>query len=79
MEWGEVRDNWRHFRSKVKAQWSQLTEEDLDYVDGCYDRLTEKLSERCGLHEKEGAGKAVDDWLQTMGHARLHDFGSTGG
>jgi uncharacterized protein YjbJ (UPF0337 family) len=79
MDWHQVAGEWQHFREKVRDQWHYLTDEDLDYIDGSYDRLTERLCDKCGLKEEGAAKQAVDDWLSAMGHARMRDPGGTGG
>ncbi len=66
-----IRDNWRLLRDKAREQWHSLTGEDLDYIDGSYDRLTERLCDRCGLKEEGAAKKAIEDWLAAVGHGRL--------
>ncbi len=39
---------WRQLRGKIKEQWGNLTDDDLDRVNGQYDQLVGILQERCG-------------------------------
>ena len=39
---------WKQFRGEVKQFWGQLTDDDLDIIDGQRDVLIGKLQERYG-------------------------------
>ena len=62
MDWNRVEGNWKQFTGKVKAQWGQLTDDDLIVINGRRDQLEGKLQERYG-YDKEQVRKNVDDWL----------------
>ena len=34
MDWNRVEGNWKKFRGKVKEQWGNLTDDDLDVING---------------------------------------------
>jgi uncharacterized protein YjbJ (UPF0337 family) len=40
--------NWNQFKGKVKQQWGQLTNDDLDVIEGSRDELIGKIQERYG-------------------------------
>lgn len=43
MNWDQIKGNWQQFKSKVKEKWGQLTDDELDQVDGRKDQLVGKL------------------------------------
>jgi uncharacterized protein YjbJ (UPF0337 family) len=65
MDWNRVEGNWKQLKGKVKEQWGQLTDDDLDKVAGQRDQLEGKSQERYGL-AKDMVRKDVDDWLKSQ-------------
>ena len=65
MDWDRIEGNWKQFRGKVKAQWGQLTDDDLDVIEGNRAQLEGKLQERYGK-AKDAVRKDVDTWLDRM-------------
>jgi len=63
MDWNRVEGNWKQVKGKVKEKWGQLTEDDLDTVNGRRDQLEGKIQQRYGL-AKDMVRKDVDDWLK---------------
>lgn len=61
MDWDRVEGNWKQFKGKVKEQWGQLTDDDLDEIAGRRDQLEGKIQERYGL-AKDRVRQDVDDW-----------------
>lgn len=39
MNWDTVKGNWKQFRGKVQEQWEELTDDDLDKIEGKRDQL----------------------------------------
>ncbi|MGQ0445709.1 MAG: CsbD family protein [Beijerinckiaceae bacterium] len=62
MDWNRIEGNWKQFKGKVKEQWGNLTDDDLDKIAGKRDQLEGKIQERAGI-TKDAARKAVDDWM----------------
>ncbi len=50
---------WKQMKGKVKQQWSKLTDDDLDKIEGKKDVLAGKIQERYGK-SKDEAKKEVD-------------------
>jgi uncharacterized protein YjbJ (UPF0337 family) len=48
-------------KAKCKEKWGQLTDDDLDMINGRRDQLEGKIQERYGL-VKDQVRKDVDDW-----------------
>lgn len=56
-----LEENWQQVRGEAKTKWSRLTEDDLQQVDGEYDRFVGRLQERYGM-EEEKARRQVEEW-----------------
>jgi uncharacterized protein YjbJ (UPF0337 family) len=54
-------DHWMELKSKIKAQWDKLTDDDLNGVGGKRDHLLGKIQERHGLTRTE-AETQFSDW-----------------
>jgi len=44
-----LKAQWKQLRGKVKEQWGNLTDEDLDKVDGQFDQLVGLVQEKYEL------------------------------
>jgi uncharacterized protein YjbJ (UPF0337 family) len=65
MDWNRVEGNWKQLKGKVKEQWGDLTDDDLDKIAGKRDQLEGKIQERYGI-QKDAAKKQIDDWYGTQ-------------
>jgi uncharacterized protein YjbJ (UPF0337 family) len=65
MDWNRVEGNWKQFKGKVKEQWGNLTDDDLDVIAGRRDQLEGKIQERYG-YAKDQVHKDVDSWFKTL-------------
>jgi uncharacterized protein YjbJ (UPF0337 family) len=61
MNWDIVEGDWYQTRGKVKQQWSELTNDQLDMVSGRRDELVGKIQECYGVAKYE-AERQVKDW-----------------
>ena len=61
-----LKGKWKQMRGQVKQWWGDLTDDDLDHIDGSMDKLVGRLQERYG-YAKEDAEKEVDRRLKTYG------------
>ena len=59
-----LKGKWKQMRGQVKQWWGDLTDDDLDQIDGSTDKLIGRLQERYG-YAKEEAEKEVDRRLKT--------------
>ncbi|HEY4848494.1 MAG TPA: CsbD family protein [Methylocella sp.] len=62
MDWNRIEGNWKQLKGKVKEQWGQLTDDELDLIAGRREQLEGKIQERYGI-TKDAARKDVDDWI----------------
>jgi len=60
-----LKGKWKQMRGQVKQWWGDLTDDDLDQIDGSTDKLIGRLQERYG-YAKEDAEKEVYRRLQTF-------------
>ena len=57
---------WKQLRGKVKEQWGELTDDELDKAEGRFDRLSGLLQERYGYAKDEAdrtLNEAIDRWV----------------
>lgn len=66
MDWDRIEGNWKQVRGKVREKWAQLTDDDLEQVNGRRDQLEGKIQERYGI-AKDRVRQDVDTWLNSMG------------
>lgn len=59
-----ISGNWKQFKGKVKEKWGQLTDDDMDVVEGKRDQLVGRIQERYG-YGKDQADKELKDWEDT--------------
>jgi uncharacterized protein YjbJ (UPF0337 family) len=62
MNWDRVEGNWKQFSGKVKAQWGQLTDDDIARANGKREQLEGVIQNRYGL-AKDQVKQQVDTWL----------------
>ena len=62
MDWNRIEGNWKQLKGKIKEQWGNLTDDDLDKIAGKREQLEGKIQERYSL-DKDAARKHVDDWI----------------
>ena len=66
MNWDQIKGKWMQYRGKVKEQWGNLTDDDLDRAAGSKDQLVGRIQEKYGI-AKEEAERQVDDWSRRIG------------
>lgn len=48
-----LKGKWRQIRGEAKIWWGKLTDDDMDKIDGDYDKLVGTLQERYGYSREE--------------------------
>ncbi len=54
---------WKQLRGEVKKAWGDLTDDDLDVIDGQRDKLAGKLQEKYGW-SRENADREIDKFVE---------------
>ena len=57
-----LKGKWKQMRGNVKKWWGELTDDELDKIDGDYDKLCGLIQERYG-YAQERAEKEIDRHL----------------
>ena len=53
VDWESIRSNWRHYLPFARAQWAQITERELELIDGQREVLAEHISVVYGISRDE--------------------------
>jgi uncharacterized protein YjbJ (UPF0337 family) len=53
---------WTHLRGKVREEWGELTDDELDQIAGQRDQLVGKIQEKYG-YTRDEAERQVEDFL----------------
>ncbi len=56
------RGKWEVFRNKVQEWWDELTDADLDQIDGHWDRLAILLQDRYGYSRERAEAEIQPHW-----------------
>jgi uncharacterized protein YjbJ (UPF0337 family) len=65
MNWDVIKGKWGQVKGQAKEKWGDLTDDELDQIEGNKDVLVGKLHERYGWAREE-AEQAANDWADTM-------------
>ncbi|MGH8262296.1 MAG: CsbD family protein [Steroidobacteraceae bacterium] len=65
MNWDRVEGNWKQFKGKVQQKWADLTNDDIEKIEGKRTELTGRLQERYG-YQKDQAEREIDTWLKSV-------------
>jgi uncharacterized protein YjbJ (UPF0337 family) len=49
--WNQVEGNWNQFRGLVKEKWNDLTDDEIEQMQGRQDRIVGKIQERYGENQ----------------------------
>lgn len=63
MDWDEIKGKWNQMKGDAKVKWGELTDDDLDKIEGNRDKLVGTIQERYGK-TKDEAEREVDDWAR---------------
>jgi uncharacterized protein YjbJ (UPF0337 family) len=65
MNWDRIQGNWKQFKGAAKEKWGDLTNDDLDIIEGRRDKLVGRVQEQYGI-AKDEAERQVDDWVRGL-------------
>jgi uncharacterized protein YjbJ (UPF0337 family) len=65
MTWDEIKGSWRQQKGRLKEKWGELTDDDLDRIEGKRDQLLGLLQNRYG-RTREAAEREIREFEDTM-------------
>ncbi|MBD3258761.1 CsbD family protein [candidate division GN15 bacterium] len=65
MDADRIKGNWNQIKGRMKQEWGELTDDDLNEAEGHRDYLIGKLQERYGL-AKEEAREQVKEFEKNL-------------
>ena len=63
-----LKGQWMQLKGKIREQWGELTNDEIDQVQGNAEMLVGKIQERYGRSRDE-AERELDRWLEQQGRA----------
>jgi uncharacterized protein YjbJ (UPF0337 family) len=62
----EIKGDWNITKGKLKQKWAQLTDHDLQFVEGQHDELLGRIQKRTG-ETREAVEKAIKEFTTACG------------
>jgi len=62
----ELKGDWNIISGKLKQKWAQLTDDDLQYIDGQQEELLGRIQKRTGA-TRESVEEAIRDFRAAVG------------
>lgn len=63
MNWDQIAGEWKNMKGKIREQWGELTDDDMDRIGGKKDQLVGTIQSKYGL-AKEEAERQVDEFAR---------------
>jgi uncharacterized protein YjbJ (UPF0337 family) len=61
MNWDQIQGGWKEFKGKAKQKWGDLTDDDLDRIEGRQEELSGLIQKQYGKTREE-AQREIDAW-----------------
>ena len=61
MNWSTIENGWNDYKANAKAQWSKLSDEQINAMQGKREYLSSRLQEVYAV-SKEEAERQISDW-----------------
>lgn len=65
MNWDQVAGNWKQLKGKIRQQWGDFTDDEIDIIEGKREELVGRLQAKYG-YTKEVAEREADNWMKTL-------------
>ncbi len=69
MNWDQVKGRWGEMKGMARQKWGDLTDDELDKIEGNREELVGTLQRKYGIG-KEEAEKQADEFANSMEGAR---------
>jgi uncharacterized protein YjbJ (UPF0337 family) len=66
----QLKEKWTQFQDELKGRWDRFTDEDLEQIEGNYDKFLRKARERYGDRTDDLLTWA-DQWHETFQHGPM--------
>ena len=66
MNWDQIKGNWTQFQGKIKEQWGELTDDEIQRAKGSSEQLAGAIQKRYGIARDE-AERQVSEWKDKLG------------
>ena len=60
-----LKGNWKQLKGSVQAKWGDLTDDQLDQIEGKREKLVGEIQENYGIARDE-AEKQVEEWEKSV-------------
>lgn len=61
MNWDQAKGNWKQIKGKIHEQWGELTDDELDIINGRREQLAGSIQNRYGITREE-AEHQIDEF-----------------
>lgn len=58
-----LKGKWNQLKGDLKIKWGELTDDDVDQIDGSIDKLVGVLQERYG-YSRDEADREIKEWVE---------------
>jgi len=65
MNWDQVQGKWKEIKGNVQSKWGDLTDDEIDQMNGDRAALEGKIQQKYG-RTKEEAKREVDDFMNSI-------------
>jgi uncharacterized protein YjbJ (UPF0337 family) len=66
MDSDRIKGTWREIKGKVQERWGELTDDELDMIEGRQEQLVGIIQKHYG-YAKEEAEREVEQWQRSTG------------
>ncbi|MBX3438609.1 MAG: CsbD family protein [Planctomycetaceae bacterium] len=60
MNWDQIKGKWKQAKGQALQKWGELTDDDLDVVNGRREELVGKVQERYGIAKAEAERQVTE-------------------
>jgi uncharacterized protein YjbJ (UPF0337 family) len=65
MEWDRIRSNWAHYGALAQARWGEMTEREVELIDGQREVLASHISMIYGI-SRNAATLELEAWQRQL-------------